>query len=831
MKKLVSAATRVCFGLVCLSTSIWLVAFTLGLIPDREAAIISGRAALCENVALHCSLLASRGDIRTINTALEGLVERNPDVQSAAIRRPDGSLLAQVGNHEGNWNLVAGHKSTPAQMRVPVMAGAADWGSIEVRFHDSIAPPGLLGWSLPPLTLLFLFVSSASYLLYFFYLRSMLQHLDPSRVIPRRVRQTLDTLAGGLLVLDQQERILLANQSFATGVVSSVDDLVGRKASDLNWSEDSLRLKVEGYPWMRTISEGNPQLDELLILTDEGQRRRFMKCSVTPVYGDDGQQRGALASFDDVTNLEENRLDLRKMLDAMSQARDEIQRQNLELERLAAHDPLTQCFNRRAFFVELEKHWSHAKRHQLPLACLMVDLDHFKSINDNHGHQTGDLVLQKTAELLRQNRRPSDLVCRYGGEEFCLLLPHTDLAGACIVAEQIRAAIADARFDNLSVTASIGVSERTLGARDPKELIDQADKCLYVAKREGRNRFVRFDQAAEQIATFELAVKPTQHESDNSTSNDEYESSIPFHAVTALVSALACRDPDTADHSRRVADLCVTTARRLLPVAESYQLEIAALLHDIGKIGVPDYILLKPDKLTPEERQIMDSHERFGAEIVRSTFSNEKLSNTILLYRAWYGGTPRQPEFPAGEDIPLPARMLAIADAYDSMTKRSSYRLPLTREQAFAELRRCAVRQFDPDLVERFIDSVLDSGGSNVHHANTSQAAALSFGTQIHRLAEALDKQDTKGIATLAHRLNQTATRFEVDEIATVAARLEQTARGQEDTKHLVELTLELIDLCRATQRACLTPGNESSEFLSPPRPLPTESNTAGSAH
>ena len=230
----------------------------------------------------------------------------------------------------------------------------------------------------------------------------MLQHLDPSRVIPQRVRQTLDTLAEGLLVFDKHERILLANRSFAECVGAGVDELVGRNAAELSWESDNARVKIEGYPWTRAIRDGESQLDDLLGIRTARRQQRVLKVSAAPIYGDDGQQRGAIASFDDVTHIEQSRVELRQMLETLSQSRDEIQRQNLELERLAARDALTGCLNRRAFFTEFENQWTNSERDNYSLACVMVDLDEFKTINDTHGHQTGDKVLQRAAEIAAQ---------------------------------------------------------------------------------------------------------------------------------------------------------------------------------------------------------------------------------------------------------------------------------------------------------------------------------------------------------------------------------------------------------------------------------------------
>ena len=802
--KMFSATTRVAFGLICLSTSVWLLAHTLGLIPDRHLAVIEGRAALCEQVAIHCSLMASRGDRRSITNGVEALVQRQDDVLSAAVRQPDGSFLVEAGQHCSHWNLPAGSGSTDAMMHVPVLAGDTEWGTLEVAFRERTVS-GVFGWLGHPLLMLVLFHTSAGYLLYFFYLNKMLRHLDPSKVIPSRVRTTLDTLAEGLLVMDQQERIVLANTSFAGLIGMTPADLVGRRASELPWADENDRFKFEFYPWDRAMRDGSPQIGEMLAVKGSGDQQKILKVSAAPILADDGQHRGALASFDDVTQIEENRAELRDMLRALSKSRDEIHRQNQDLEKLATLDSLTSCLNRRAFFKEMEIHWNAAARHGHALGCIMVDLDHFKAINDTHGHGTGDLVLQKVSDQLRSGRRPSDLVCRYGGEEFCILLPYTDIDDAAIVADNCRKAIAQTAFDNLSVTASIGVSAVSLGARDPQQMVDQADQCLYVAKREGRDRVIRFDEAGDRVGQSATDVTSVRHadagDADVDVREGSRESAIPFHAVTALLSALAYRDMSTAEHSRRVADLCVATARDMLSVRASYHLEIAALLHDIGKIGVPDSILLKPDRLTEQEWKVMAMHDRVGVEIVQSTFSSPEVAEIVRTHRAWYGGTPDHPELPLGEEISLGARILGIADAYDAMTNDQVYRKALSRERAFGELRRCAVRQFDPDLIEQFIEMLIERGDGTHTAPNTSKAAALSFGSQIERLTESLENQDIDGIAALAKRLNMTATKFEVPKIAEVAAELEEIAGSETDMFAIVERISELIELCRATQR------------------------------
>ncbi len=793
-----SPPSRVSLAFVCLTAAILAIAAVAGLVPDRNGAILDGRKALCEQMAVHASLAAQRGDLAAVRASALAAVRRNPDIVSAGVRAADGRLLTEAGDHRLHWAPAVGGGAT--QMRVPIALQGQLWGHLELRFRP------LDGGAWAPLhnpaLLLLAFVAVTGFVAYSVYLRVLFRKLGlaQSSVVPRRVRTTLNTLAEGVVILDKHHRIALANEAFARLVGLPAADLPGRDVSEFSWTGPRVHGGDAGLPWERALGEGAAQTGTILGLLQDRQAHT-LSVNSTPIVGEDGTPRGAFATFDNLTTIERKNAHLRKLLQKLKVSRAEVRRQNQELKVLATRDPLTGCLNRRAFFGEFETHWSASARHALPLGCIMVDIDHFKGINDTHGHGVGDQVLQHIAATLRSLVRKTDLVCRYGGEEFCILLPHTDLADSALAAERYRAGIEASRCGAIAVTTSVGVSALNLGAHEPRELLDQADKSLYAAKRGGRNRVVRWDEILDKP---ELArAEPRQ----SAPPGPPCDVAIPFHAVTALLSALAYRHADTAEHSRRVADLCVATASGLMTQSECYILEVAATLHDIGKLGVPDAVLLKPGPLTADEWKVIRTHEGIGDEILAAAFTSDELSEIVRSHHCWYGGSPHDPDLPHGKDIPLGARILMIADAYDAIVSDRVYRKGRSRLEAFAELRRCAGVQFDPDLVERFVEAVLARDETRAPTAVPfSKQTALKIGVQIEKLASALDAEDHRGLATMAGYLSATARAHGLAPIAETAARLERSAGSNPNRVEVTQLTVDLLDLCRATYR-CYLPG------------------------
>ncbi len=323
-----STRFHLALGLSSLVASVLLVSLYFGLVPDRDAALRSGRMALAEAVAISATELIDDDGNQRLAHVLNFIARRNPELQSIGVRRQDGELLVQAGAHAPHWQAPAGGISTDSQLVVPIQAGAQRWGHVELRFTP-LRPPAWWGvFTLAPVQLIAA-VALACFVLFYFYLRRMLRHLDPSKVIPGRVRTAFDTLADGLLVLDPRGQIVLANKAFADKVGRSADALTGQAATLLPWTNSAqARIHPDDTPWSACLTDGAPRHNFMVYLelagsgreASPGARRSFMvNCS--PVPGAGGKPAGVLVSFDDVTELEEKELELRL-------ARDEAEAAN-----------------------------------------------------------------------------------------------------------------------------------------------------------------------------------------------------------------------------------------------------------------------------------------------------------------------------------------------------------------------------------------------------------------------------------------------------------------------------------------------------------------------
>jgi diguanylate cyclase (GGDEF)-like protein len=359
----------------------------------------------------------------------------------------------------------------------------------------------------------------------------------------------------------------------------------------------------------------------------------------------------------------------------------------LNAMRLALTDPLTGLGNHRHFQERLQRELARAEESGGVVSLCLLDIDDFKQVNDQHGHPVGDRVLSQVSSRLRQGGE----AFRLGGDEFALLLPGTDGETALTVARTVVKRIRDWNIGQVgAITVSAGVAAYPLDGRERDSLIRLADGALYFAKEHGKNQ-VQLAGAAPADLTREL-----ERGSDREAR---------FRAAAALARAVDRRDAFTGSHSERVAAVSAAIAEQLrLPRAEVDLIRLAASLHDLGKLAVPEELLQKPAELTTAEWLVVRRHPQIGHRMLES-LGVAPIADWVLHHHERWDGSG-YPDGLAGEEIPLGSRIILVASAFDAMMFGKLYRRPLTRDEALIEVERCSGTQFDPRVVRAFFAAV-----------------------------------------------------------------------------------------------------------------------------
>ncbi len=499
-------AARLSMGLTSMVVSLLLAAdLVFGLLPDQNEQLRQLRSRIAENLAIQTATFLQAGNPRALDRLFEEVLVRDKDVTSVAVRRDDGQLTAQAGEHARFWVPPARGSSELDYMQVPLESNGRKWGAVEVSFQRA-APDTLWRWLRQPSVFMLLLLGFGSFAGFTLYLRRVLAHLDPSAVIPDRVRSAFDVFSGGVMIVDTAGRLMLANTALRNWMGGQFDgELQGKAVETIAWFKKALPMDRKEHPWVRAMATA---------IAAEGEHMEFQLASgetlkvvanASPIMDGVRKVRGCLITFENVTPIHELNAQLIKSMAELEETKRQVEKKNEELRRLATRDPLTGCLNRRALFEQLEQLFTEKHASGGALCCIMSDIDHFKSFNDRYGHAVGDQVLQSVTRSLSSALREVDLLCRYGGEEFCIILPEVDMAQALAIAERLRVDIQRRAGSSvrstagLEVTSSFGISQLSADISDPAQLIDLADKALYAAKAAGRNRVLPY-VAAEALA-------------------------------------------------------------------------------------------------------------------------------------------------------------------------------------------------------------------------------------------------------------------------------------------------------------------------------------------
>jgi diguanylate cyclase (GGDEF)-like protein/putative nucleotidyltransferase with HDIG domain len=402
----------------------------------------------------------------------------------------------------------------------------------------------------------------------------------------------------------------------------------------------------------------------------------------------------------------------------------------------AITDGLTGVKTHRFLMEALSAEWKRSTRATRPFALVLMDLDRFKFVNDFYGHLEGDIILERVGHILEQNCRRSDVVARYGGDEFVILMPETSVEQARQLASKLRGWVAsDPLVRDKNITASFGIAGFPVDGSTPQELINVADSSMYVSKHHGGNSVSSAEQGdrnqrkrwKNDVLEAYLGVTLKRLFSTGPEAFDEVyrrleqfirsfgeqggdgSDEVPLavvETVTSLAAAIDAKDRSTQGHSQKVSSFAVMIAQALgMNPAEIEEIRMAALLHDIGKIAIPDLILNKSGPLDASEWETMKAHAELGAKILELLQPMNRIRDMVRHHHEFYDGTG-YPDRLQGWQIPHGARVIAVADAYDTITSVRTYKKARTSEDAFAELERCARNQFDPEIVRIFIDTM-----------------------------------------------------------------------------------------------------------------------------
>jgi len=434
---------------------------------------------------------------------------------------------------------------------------------------------------------------------------------------------------------DENVRALRLSKNYETMLGKPVEELLGKSMDDLFPSELAKSMVADD---MRIMKKGK------VITVEEELNGRFYSTIKFPIFID-GKPRYLAGYTTDIT-----------------------ERKNTEnkIIYLSYHDQLTGLYNRR--FAEEEIKRLDTKR-QLPLSVIMGDLNSLKLTNDTFGHSKGDKILKGTAKLLKRMCRSDDILSRWGGDEFVILLPKTSITDSEEIVQRIKKECKKLIIQKIPLSLSIGVATKIEVGQDMDEIIIEAESNMY------KNKLVEKESNASSI-------------------------------IFALEQALYEKSNETMEHAFRIKDSAIKLGESIkLPVNQLDELSLLASLHDIGKVAIPETILLKEGKLTEKEWAVIKRHPEIGFNIAQSSPQIIHIAKFILACHENWDGSG-YPNGLAGESIPIVSRVISIADAYDVMTSERIYKKAMSKPEAIEELKRCAGTQFDPVLVNKFIEII-----------------------------------------------------------------------------------------------------------------------------
>jgi diguanylate cyclase (GGDEF)-like protein/PAS domain S-box-containing protein len=473
--KRINKTYKLAFALAMASTAP-IIGYSLydSMVKTRSA--MEARILSCEQFSLVCALCLQRDDHSILRKTASDLLERDSSLAGIKIDRADGFQVCSLGDLSDFDQEDSKGSSDDRIISAKLFRLQKPWGTVGFYYRSS---PNQSNSNQVFATTLIAILFNL--LVFSIILRRSLSVLDTTKVVPTRVRNTLNTIPDGVVIIDAEGRIIVANEAFQKSTGMAVEELIGSGLDRIPFAPLDSSL-----PWIDAEKSSKTKNGVKAFLSmPEGDRFFMVGCS--PIFDAQERHAGNLVSFQDITELENHKQKIECTLSELSESKEQLRQQNEKLHELASKDMLTGVFNRRYLFEHLENYWESAVDQCHSLSVVMLDVDHFKKLNDGYGHSVGDQVLRDVAAVIRANAPEFSVVGRYGGEEFCVVLPNMDASRAGQAAEKIRHSIQTQLEHPYRVTASIGVASNLPEIGTYQIMLDRADKALYSAKRSGRN--------------------------------------------------------------------------------------------------------------------------------------------------------------------------------------------------------------------------------------------------------------------------------------------------------------------------------------------------------
>ena len=528
-----------------------------------------------------------------------------------------------------------------------------------------------------------------------------------------RIYQTMaETMNEPMAAVDTEGNVVFANDCLLAVCRKARDDVVGQPVGCVF---DDASQALASFVNRKLREKQRLQVEASLATADDTPVPVLV--SLSPMVDAHDAYVGGLLVMTDLRKLKESE---RRIVE-----------QNRRLRELANQDGATRLANHRRLHELLDREFRRARRYGDALSCLMLDLDYFKMVNDTHGHPFGDAVLSETARRIKDGLRDLDVAGRYGGEEFLIIMPHTDMNGAHVSAERIRLAIECTPFEHGGrhawITASVGLATFDAEMSSYRELIGRADQAVYQAKAAGRNRVFAWSEH-ESVPMLAIVTRSGVGRQADARMVRLAQTlrQVATKTMRRIASEAESVDGFDGCHGQRVGELSTRIGGHMgLPATQTEMIRIAGELHDVGKLAIPPDLLQKPDGLSEGERRLLRRRCLLGQQMLRRVKHLDPEARLIRYLGHAFDGDAESQGL-SGEAIPIGARIIAVADAFDSLTHGRPYRSARPADQALATIREQAGTRHDPGVVaalEQVVDAerhlrVLPSEGDTYYPAS-----------------------------------------------------------------------------------------------------------------